>query len=826
MRFKYLKQTVIVLAVVITFLMILNVAVATNVDTNDNDTFCNIISNLNNSNTTNEGCHVAINKITVDNSVNHDNDETGKEISTIDKNFIYRVSNLKSNNLVFKNINLKRGLRLNITSDFQNHSNYFNLISSDFTEDNSSNNLPNNPELNYSLDSLTIINSTAENSSILISSDYLIKFSENHLYNENAPLKNQEVKKTVLDSNSRHCHNHEIECQKFSSKSTNFINSQKLNFNSSFLSTQINFTHFKYDECLNSDYNYDMAREIIFPINNSYFDNLTDSASFGSKIDTTNQLLDLTDFSSEILNNNEKTVDSLNFNLIEYDNTTLNKIDNISLFENSASFLEFATETYNKNYYFIFRTVTWTLNVNSNDAMKIFKTASYGIIATVNISTPFKNSDTSNSNFNELIKVREAESFSVNETLSKEFIFISASDNRVYNIIFDNIKWTLNFAPIKVLFREINTTTFNFRIFKVPTKNLNQNFDEGIANVISCYNPLNFHNEISELFIEIYSQDIAISKVGKSINQNIVSKYFLVLVSDVKTDVNNDLVWDVLPRSLNLIAASDDDFYNSSSYSLSWVLNFTSNQTRTLKIIEKHGILSNNAILTVSALEITPTKTGASFINVDDCIKLLFRNFLLDDILFIRTSNLYCQSSKIISWTLILIANQNRIFIGAYDNSNNIANASKKTSLTVKDSEKILTILNPNLQTEFAASNICIKKASDIILECNLSWDLELSLTIGNKTVICKSNSWINETKKLSFLISSRDNFNVLIEQNVALNGSEVSPLKNANLSIIENIILLSNWGKIIARNVFKESDFISATDKNFTYSRFYSCRI
>ena len=303
-------------------------------------------------------------------------------------------------------------------------------------------------------------------------------------------------------------------------------------------------------------------------------------------------------------------------------------------------------------------------NLSNNYANATITVMDFNISKTVNVTSP---------NFGDKVSYSVtvtndgssvADGVVVVDRLGDGLVFVSASDNGVYNSTSRMITWTVNLGAGE---------SKSFSVVAIVSGYGNLTNTVVVGNKTACVNvtvpevvPVKTVNSTSPNFGDKVSYSVTVTNDGSSVADGVV-------------------VVDRLGDGLVFVSASDNGVYNSTSRMITWTVNLNSGESKTFNvvaIVSGYGNLTNTVIVgnksasvNVTVPEIIPVKTVNNTnpyvgdnvtytIAVTNDGKVNATNVFVKDILpegliFISASSngTYNSTSRMITWTVNIEAN-------------------------------------------------------------------------------------------------------------------------------------------------------------------------
>ena len=376
------------------------------------------------------------------------------------------------------------------------------------------------------------------------------------------------------------------------------------------------------------------------------------------------------------------------------------------------------------------RTVTWIIDLAKGESQTFYVTAvaeAYGVLindVTVGDNTasadvvvpeiiPDKTANITNPNFGDKVDytvtvtndgIGDANNVVIVDRLGEGLIFVSASDNGVWDPVKRTVTWIVDLAKGESKVFSVIATVSGYG---------------NVTNSLVVGNKTTGVNVTVPEIIPDKTVDNEIPNFGDNVT------YTVTVTNDGIGDANNVVITDVLDKGLKFLNATGNFTYDEKTGTITWIVDLDKGETKTFNVnvtVLGYGVLPNTvvvgnktAVRNITVPEIISVKeVNSSDIHIGDEItytitvfnpgKINATNVVIRDILpeglkFINASNggVYDPVTGIITWILNIIANSTvdltvDVCVNKSGNITNTVNVGNKTSNCTIESGDIVDL--------------------------------------------------------------------------------------------------------------------------------------
>ena len=535
-------------------------------------------------------------------------------------------------------------------------------------------------------------------------------------------------------------------------------------------------------------------------------------------------------------------------------------------------------------------TVTWTLDIDSGKTVELkvnVTVEDYGVLvnrvtvgdktSSVDIAVPEiipdKTANITNPNFGDKVDytvtvtndgIGDANNVVIVDRLGEGLIFVSASDNGVWDPVKRTVTWIVDLAKGES------------KVFSVIA------IVSGYGNVTNSLVVGNKTTGVNVTVPEIIpdkTANISNPNFGDNVN------YTVTVTNDGIGDAKDVVVRDVLGEGLKFVSATGEYTWDEDSRTVTWIVDLAKGESRTFyvnAIVSGYGNVTNSLVVgnkttgvNVTVPEIIPDKTAnisnpnfGDNVNytvtvtndgIGDAKDVVVRDVLGEGLKFVSATGEYTwdEDSRTVTWIVDLAKGESRTFyvnaiVSGYGNVTNslvVGNKTTGVNVTVPEiiPDKTANISNPNfgdnVNYTVTVTNDGIGDAKDVVVRDVLGEGLKFVSATGNYTFdeVTRTITWIvdlakGESKVFSVIatVSGYGNVtNSLVVGNkttgVNVTVPEINPDKTVDNEIpnfgdnVTYTVKVTNDGIGDANNVVitdvldKGLKFLNATG-NFTY--------
>ena len=535
-------------------------------------------------------------------------------------------------------------------------------------------------------------------------------------------------------------------------------------------------------------------------------------------------------------------------------------------------------------------TVTWIIDLAKGESQTFYVTAvaeAYGVLindVTVGDNTasadvvvpeiiPDKTANITNPNFGDKVDytvtvtndgMGDANNVVIVDRLGEGLIFVSASDNGVWDPVKRTVTWIVDLAKCESkVFSVIATVS-------------------GYGNVTNSLVVGNKTISVNVTVPEIIP-DKTVGIENPNFGDNVT--YTVKVTNDGIGDANNVVVKDILGEGLTFVDATGNYTFDEATRTVTWIVDLAKGESRTFyvnAIVSGYGNVTNSLVVgnkttgvNVTVPEIIPDKT-ANITNpnfgdkvdytvtvtndgMGDAKDVVVRDVLGEDLKFVSATGNYSfdEVTRTVTWIVDLAKGESKVFsviatVVGYGNVTNslvVGNKTAGVNVTVPEiiPDKTANISNPNfgdnVNYTVTVTNDGIGDAKDVVVRDVLGEGLKFVSATGNYSFdeVTRTVTWIvdlakGESKVFSVIatVSGYGNVtNSLVVGNkttgVNVTVPEINPDKTVDNEIpnfgdnVTYTVTVTNDGIGDANNVVitdvldKGLKFLNATG-NFTY--------
>ena len=456
--------------------------------------------------------------------------------------------------------------------------------------------------------------------------------------------------------------------------------------------------------------------------------------------------------------------------------------------------------------------------------------------------------------------IGDANNVVIVDRLGEGLIFVSASDNGVWDPVKRTVTWIVDLAKGESKVFTVNATVSgygnvsNSLVVGNKTASVNVTVPEINPNkTVSIENP-NFGDDVT------YTVTVSNGGIG---------------------DAKGVVVRDVLGEGLKFVSATGNYTFDEATNTITWIVDLAKGESKTFyvnAIVNAYGNVSNSLVVgnktasvNVTVPEINPNKTVSienpnfgddvtytvtvSNGGIGDAKGVVVRDVLGEGLKFVSATGNYTfdEATNTITWIVDLAKGESKTFyvnaiVNAYGNVSNslvVGNKTVSVNVTVPEinPDKTVNVVNPNFGDDVTysvtVSNVGIGDAKGVVVKDTLGKGLKFISATGNYTFDEATNTitWIVDlakgefkTFKVNATVSGYGNVtNTVIVGNKTFNKNvtvpEINPNKTVNNEIpnfgdnVTYTVSVSNVGigdakAVVVRDVLGEGlVFVSASD-------------
>ncbi len=507
----------------------------------------------------------------------------------------------------------------------------------------------------------------------------------------------------------------------------------------------------------------------------------------------------------------------------------------------------------------------------SNSLVVGNKTA--GVNVTVPEINPNKTVSIENPNFGDGVTytvtvsndgIGDANNVVIVDRLGEGLIFVSASDNGVWDPVKRTVTWIVDLAKGESKVFTVNATVSGYG--NVSNSLVVGNKTAGVNVTVPEINPNKTVSIENPNFGDDVTYTVTVSNGG---------------IGNAKSVV----VRDVLGEGLKFVSATGNYTFDEATNTITWIVDLAKGESKTFyvnAIVNAYGNVSNSLVVgnktagvNVTVPEINPNKTVSienpnfgddvtytvtvSNGGIGNAKSVVVRDVLGEGLKFVSATGNYTfdEATNTITWIVDLAKGESKTFyvnaiVNAYGNVSNslvVGNKTASVNVTVPEinPDKTVNVANPNFGDDVTysvtVSNVGIGDANNVVVKDTLGKGLKFISATGNYTFDEATNTiiWIvdlakgeSKTFKVNATVSGYGNVtNTVIVGNKTFNKNvtvpEINPNKTVNNEIpnfgdnVTYSVTVTNDGIGDANNVVvcdilgKGLKFLNA-DGNFTY--------
>ena len=462
------------------------------------------------------------------------------------------------------------------------------------------------------------------------------------------------------------------------------------------------------------------------------------------------------------------------------------------------------------------------------------------------------------------VGIGDAKAVVVRDVLGEGLVFVSASDDGVYDETTRTVTWIVDLAKGESKVFTVNATVDAYG--NVSNSLVVGNKTAGVNVTVPEIIPDKTVNVVNPNFGDDVTYTVTVSNVG---------------IGDAKGVV----VKDTLGKGLKFISATGNYTFDEATNTITWIVDLAKGESKTFyvnAIVNAYGNVSNSLVVgnktasvNVTVPEINPNKTvsienpnfgdnvtytvSVSNVGIGDAKAVVVRDVLGEGLVFVSASDdgVYDETTRTVTWIVDLAKGESKVFtvnatVSGYGNVFNslvVGNKTAGVNVTVPEinPNKTVSIENPNFGDNVTytvtVSNDGIGDANNVVVKDTLGKGLKFISATGNYTFDEATNTitWIVDlakgefkTFKVNATVSGYGNVtNTVIVGNKTFNKNvtvpEINPNKTVNNEIpnfgdnVTYSVTVTNDGIGDANNVVvcdilgKGLKFLNA-DGNFTY--------
>ena len=462
------------------------------------------------------------------------------------------------------------------------------------------------------------------------------------------------------------------------------------------------------------------------------------------------------------------------------------------------------------------------------------------------------------------VGIGDAKGVVVRDVLGEGLVFVSASDDGVYDETTRTVTWIVDLAKGESKVFTVNATVDAYG--NVSNSLVVGNKTAGVNVTVPEIIPDKTVNVVNPNFGDDVTYTVTVSNVG---------------IGDAKGVV----VKDTLGKGLKFISATGNYTFDEATNTITWIVDLAKGESKTFyvnAIVNAYGNVSNSLVVgnktasvNVTVPEINPNKTvsienpnfgdnvtytvSVSNVGIGDAKGVVVRDVLGEGLVFVSASDdgVYDETTRTVTWIVDLAKGESKVFtvnatVSGYGNVFNslvVGNKTAGVNVTVPEinPNKTVSIENPNFGDNVTytvtVSNDGIGDANNVVVKDTLGKGLKFISATGNYTFDEATNTitWIVDlakgefkTFKVNATVSGYGNVtNTVIVGNKTFNKNvtvpEINPNKTVNNEIpnfgdnVTYSVTVTNDGIGDANNVVvcdilgKGLKFLNA-DGNFTY--------